>query len=196
MYGECRYQDLIEERHWRASRTDAGPRLVIRKPELGEIEASPDGTRIAYTVGRGDGCELMVADADGKRPTFVASRDYVVFGCSRGLHGMSVKWAPDSRVLYYTDGSSLFVWDAASARSKLLLRPPGSPRDTCTMNQSCLLHLLREVSSDGSWLILEQSDPYNYNARPTILLVDVRARTTNVLGAPRGRYELRDIRLD
>ena len=189
-WGDCRYQDLVDERIWSTPRGAADPHLLVRETELGDVARSPDETRLAFTVGSGDECELRVADADGKRPRFVASRAYVSLGCSRGLRGLSLLWSPDGRRLYYGDGSAVYAWDAASSTSSLLLRPAGSPPATCMSSQRCIQHLLHDSSRDGAWLLLEQSDPYDYKAVPKVLLVDVARRTNRVLHAPRGGYEL------
>jgi hypothetical protein len=62
-------------------------------------------------------------------------------------------------------------------------------------NQRCIQHPLHATSTDGAWLLIEQSDPYNYNAVPKRLLVDVAGRTTRAVRSPRGRYELVAARL-
>jgi hypothetical protein len=189
-YGECRYQELVEERLWSVPRNAADPHLLVREGELGDVALSPDEARLAFAVGRGDECELRVAAGNGTRPRLVAYRSYAALGCSRGLRGLSLLWAPNAGRLYYGDGSGVYVWDAGSATTSLLLRPPGSPAPACMANQQCIQHPLHATSTNGAWLLLEQSDPFNYKAVPKRLLVNVARRTTRDVRSPRGRYEL------
>jgi hypothetical protein len=61
--------------------------------------------------------------------------------------------------------------------------------------QRCIQHPLHDSSRDGAWLLLEQSDPYDYKAVPKVLLVDVANRTGRAVRAPRGPFELVAARL-
>jgi Tol biopolymer transport system component len=80
--------------------------LLIPGDDLGAVEWSPDGTRIAYTTGGrvgtppDPGGEIFVVNADGTDPTRLANTTNVG----------SMSWSPDgTRLAYSDDGSQMFV---------------------------------------------------------------------------------------
>jgi Tol biopolymer transport system component len=193
-FGECRYQDLRAEAVWRSPGTTKDPIRIVTDPEIGDVAWSADRRRFAYTIGAGDACELWVANARGRNAKLIAERNYVRYGCSRGLSGIPVMWSANGAVLYYADGSEVWAWDRASNRHRALARPPGAPTSNCELDQSCLDHDLIARSSDGAWLLLAQEHPRTY--RDSLYLVSTKDGAVRTVNGPTPKFEFVSARLD
>ena len=193
-FGECRYQALLGETVWRSTGADANPTRVVTDYEIGQVAWSPDGRWFAYTIGGGDACELWVANGSGRSRRLVARREYVRWGCSRGLSGIPVTWAPDGGTLYYADGSEVWAWDRTRNRHRAIVRPPGAPASNCELDQSCRNHDIRALSSDSGWLLLTQENEQTYRDVP--YLISTGSGDVRTLRGPTPVYQPVSARLD
>jgi dipeptidyl aminopeptidase/acylaminoacyl peptidase len=78
-------------------------RTGSEKDAAGQPRWSPDGKRIAYTGSQGDKHGLMVMNADGSGPTFLA----VTNGSNSPLPGQgeSFVWSPDSKMIAFVSAT-------------------------------------------------------------------------------------------
>ena len=95
---------------------------------------SPDGSRIAFTAGRGDGAKLAVMDADGSNLRLVAPSVTL----EKHPRGMPAVWSHDGRWIAFV-GQELMDGEGFS-KTLYTIRPDGSELTT-----------IGEVNNSGDW---------------------------------------------
>ena len=123
------------------------PEDVYRIASITDLEVSPDGTKLAYTIRHADKAEdgfryeLFVADAEGKNPRRVCSEDD---DCT------NPKFSPDGKRIAYIseddDADQVFVAKVAGGRGRAITKGKESISEV-------------EWSPDGSQLVVVRDDP-------------------------------------
>ena len=100
-----------------AVRPDGSGRRLIARGDLGGLEWSPDGHRIAYTNWSGKAPEIYVAGADGSNTRRLTRN---------GVDDFDPSWSPDGRKILYTHGRenahAVYVMNADGTRKRRLTR--------------------------------------------------------------------------
>jgi Tol biopolymer transport system component len=101
---------------WAVHPDGSGRRLIV-KGNLGSLEWSPDGRRVAYTSWARNTSEIYVARADGSRPRRLTRN---------AVDDFEPSWSPDGRKILYTHGRenahAVYVMNSNGTAKRALTR--------------------------------------------------------------------------
>ncbi len=157
---------------------------LLAKGRYDSPRFSPDGKRLAYIASTGGGAEVWVYDVERKTPaqlTFSAPGDY------------ELAWAPDSKHLVFSSGSTLW-WARADGssppRSLLNIKGDTLRPQSVAPNGSRLAFTRSTNGLPDVWTVsLDQSDPdHPRPGRPDAFLNDPKIVEVDAAFSPDGRF--------
>jgi len=144
-----------------------------------ELALSPDGTRLAHTVGRPPSQIAVLDLARGIDAPFTFNRE----------GGNTMAWSPDGKWIAYGSGSVIYVKDAAngSAERKLLQMPTVKYLDDWTRDGRFLLYSELSLTSgySGLWAL---PDPLGAGEAKQVPLSEGRFSEIQAAASPDSRW--------
>ncbi|MBD0347820.1 MAG: hypothetical protein ICV59_01590 [Thermoleophilia bacterium] len=184
VYAGTGCERLLDIAGWSGILVDVASRRVreITSEPLREAKWSPDGTRLAYTVGTTGGCALYVARGDGSRRRTVRSTERAWDPRLNCWSRLPFEWTARNQLLF-TAGQALYAFHPDARGPRRLFLSPRPIRAGCAFVEGCPAEVFGVGSHSGQVLVIAK--PGQRDER--WFLVDPVTRSAETIAKPRVR---------